>query len=827
MSLSSTRNLSISNPRLAFDLSVLSALVTVPVSTSSTVDAKKLYELSSIYQAALVAKDNVLTFLKGEVLTSGFEGSEDHGGASGGSGCSTADVVCAALKLWTALVSVTAESGTERALDGSASSGEREGDTPVREEDADMPEEVEELVATLFDCIGCEGVSVRGLEIDGSSSRSIVFESAALCAIETIKLRVVGRLLPVEKWHRLGWTFINPNENTRRKLLCALNSVIQTTAVHPRFLAYPCLLATDESLTPMAEQGLMFAVRRLRSTHDALCGVALEKDSDDLRALAEVNMPETLLPYVLHLLSYHPDFPTSSSIEDEADKKRLKGITKNLRMVIDTLLNSLQDDIGNLSFLLKQVNMISQHYRDAIDVENIGLNFVTILATKILCEKIKTVENVLAYPGDVRLPIELFQLREDSRNRDRNVLEGLGDVDQVIENVLKKGGRGQTGKGRAPVRAFLKNKSVSPKKRGSASPKNRRSASPADRRGHDDEDEGGARVAKKESKARKESKAKKAKPALPREAPQRVSSRLKVGGSSSVSYEETGESDAEADEWEAAAAEISLSQSKRNSRGGSQGRGRSPAKQTVGQTEKMEKEKEEATKGSGFDQYESGDNSSAEEEMEERNVQRSKKGKVGDDDDDVYAFSSSSSSSSSRPVTLKRNSMYSSSATSSSSSSSSSSSALVKVRGDDKDNEEKDEIVSKRGGLVRKSGALSKYTTNSRDSDSAGSPASSESPVPDSPASPLKSKRNSLQINAKRSRTAVKEEEEEEEESTQESKEEEEESEESVPKKRSKVPPTRALKPSADVGSVAVGRGVKRVRSSYCIFVQLYLLKVN
>ena len=102
-------------------------------------------------------------------------------------------------------------------------------------------------------------------------------------------------------------------------------------------------------------------------------------------------MPEGLLPYVLHLLSYHPDFPSSSAMEDEGDKRRCRNIAKvprtrldaprwvdpgsptpsslrspqNLRMVLSALTASLQDGTNNLSFLLKQVGMIDRHYDDA------------------------------------------------------------------------------------------------------------------------------------------------------------------------------------------------------------------------------------------------------------------------------------------------------------------------------------------------------------------------------------------------------------------------------------------------------------------------------
>ena len=180
----------------------------------------------------------------------------------------------------------------------------------------------------------------------------------------------------------------------------------------------------------------MFAVRRLRSTHDILTGRAFHEDSSELRSLAEVNMPESVLPYVLHLLSYHPDFPTSSKIENDSDKRKLKNIMRNLRMVIDTLMNSLKDVSSNLSYLLKQVNMISQNYQDKTDADNIGLHFVTILATKLLSEKIKVVENILAHPQDVFLPIELYEMKNNKlKLNGRNNDNGLGDVDLTIDKV--------------------------------------------------------------------------------------------------------------------------------------------------------------------------------------------------------------------------------------------------------------------------------------------------------------------------------------------------------------------------------------------------------
>lgn len=419
-----------------------------------------------------------------------------------------------------------------------------------------MSQNLSDLVKALFDCIEADGASVCGCEIDGSAERSLVFETAACCAIKLLRLMAIGDFLDVEKWHRLGWTFITNNQDTRKLLSDTLNSLIQTAAVHPRFLAYPCLLATDDTLVGKAGVALRFAVRRLRHTHDSLCGRAMIEDSNHLRALAEMNMPEALLPYVLHLLSYHPDFPTSSSVEDEASKRRLRGITKNVRMVTDNLLDSVVQGEDNLSYLLKQVNIISQNYVDATDPDNIGLNFVTIVASKILSERIRNVDDVKANAGDVKLPPDLFKLKKES-SRGGRVGDALIEADSAIDKVLhSKGGRGQVKKGRAPGHgpAGPSGRVGAPAGRPPGT-KNKVAATISE---DDDNDEGKVTTKRKVEKKMKPVKA--AKRLVAKEEPQRVSSRHSGGGRVSVDYNEKDESDDEIERWENAAAEISNSQ---------------------------------------------------------------------------------------------------------------------------------------------------------------------------------------------------------------------------------------------------------------------------
>ena len=165
---------------------------------------------------------------------------------------------------------------------------------------------------------------------------------------------------------------------------------------------------------------MTFAVKRSRSTHEFLCSRIITNDNPQLRRIAHSNMPENILPYLLHLLSYHPDFPTSTTIETEGDKKKLKSITRSLKMLLTILTDTLRNDANNISFLLKQLNLISQYHVDKWDNENIGLQFVNRVALSLINENIKTSDNVAEYPGEIHLPSELYLFR-DSKNKNDNV----------------------------------------------------------------------------------------------------------------------------------------------------------------------------------------------------------------------------------------------------------------------------------------------------------------------------------------------------------------------------------------------------------------------
>ena len=266
--MSSSKKLTLSNKRLPYDLSVLSALVHVPTSTSSTVDFKEIYFSSLIYQTVRLVKMHILDFIQNEILTRNFD---EDSPMEHFREYSVSDTVCAALRLWTTLVTVTAEAEENKIINKKSqnknvsendneSDNDRDNDYGKNDNEnkIEMSNDISNLINVLFDITNVDGAVVCGIEVDGTLSRNNIYESAALCLIETIKLRIVGIHLSVEKWHRLGWIFLNTNDKIKKNALLALNTVIQTTAVHPRFLSYSCLLATDDVLAPLAEQGKSF-----------------------------------------------------------------------------------------------------------------------------------------------------------------------------------------------------------------------------------------------------------------------------------------------------------------------------------------------------------------------------------------------------------------------------------------------------------------------------------------------------------------------------------------------------------------------------------------
>jgi hypothetical protein len=328
-----------------------------------------------------------------------------------------------------------------------------------KEDDADfVPGFVTDLVGKLFDGVRSKGRKIGNLIFNSAECSTAVRSVCGVCLISLIHIPAIGLYMEPEGWQVLAWSFLDADTSVRRNLLSSLSVVIQTETVPTRFLAIPALLANDPALSEPAKQCLSFALRRLRSTHSVLTHQALTEDNDELITLAEHYMPESVLPYLIYLLSYHPDFPSDANLETEDDKSKAKLILGCIQMLVSSLFGSVSSDSTSnndtLSYLLKQVNTISRYFKDRLDPDNVGLHFAARLTIKYLNENIRTSDNVQIYPREILLPRELFarmrgephglDTRENPEyDKDRAIMKSLENSEKVIENFLhaQKGGK--------------------------------------------------------------------------------------------------------------------------------------------------------------------------------------------------------------------------------------------------------------------------------------------------------------------------------------------------------------------------------------------------
>lgn len=326
--------------------------------------------------------------------------------------------------------------------------------------------------------------TVRFKNNNNISSYFNLEEVISLLLFDLLRLSYINKRLTIPQWHRLGWTLLNEDPAIRQSIYQKYCHVIQTCNIPPQYLSYLCLLANDDSLKVSAESIFNIVMKHLRVRYDELCSHALSTNNQELRQLAEEYVPEIILPYVIHLLSYHPDFPSSALIESNEDKRKVFYVIKCMKLVLRVLLQSIDTmQHENISYLLKQVISIESSYYDKFDEENIGIQFISRITIKLLKECIQTIDNIQIYPGEIYLPQGLFALKEkrsqglqgDAMNPlispistipsrkdesgmmglDMNDFTTLNDIetsDRAIENVLSKVGKGI---GKIPLKSAI------------------------------------------------------------------------------------------------------------------------------------------------------------------------------------------------------------------------------------------------------------------------------------------------------------------------------------------------------------------------------------
>ena len=364
---------------------------------------------------------------------------------------------------------------------------------------ASSHETLKGAVAILFEVLYEEGCKVGDMSLlrneDEDESEEInalvreqcnlLTETATLSLVHMLRIKHFERILTVEQWKQLAWRFLDSSSHMTPAFYATLIETFATTIqvyqMHPQFLAYQCLLVSNKAsnspaLTQRIQTTFTMSLRRLRTHYDNICSRAMtvssakrgperdpvrEQTLAALKRQSEEAMPESVLPYVLYLLSYHPDFPTSASLENEGDQEKFNKMYSCLQMALSGLFESLASESDNISYLLKQVSTLVQKYTDRYDPENIGLGFIAKLMIKLLKSHIQTTDQVQSYPGEIVMPTKLFSrivgtgdgelahsepvTSQDSLSQER--------IEKLFEDAVKHTRRGRkAGQGRGVMR---------------------------------------------------------------------------------------------------------------------------------------------------------------------------------------------------------------------------------------------------------------------------------------------------------------------------------------------------------------------------------------
>jgi hypothetical protein len=109
-------------------------------------------------------------------------------------------------------------------------------------------------------------------------------EAAGICFLQLLTLKRVNKSLLPAEWLNVSILFLDSNVECRYNILARLCTLMQTHCLHPRFLALPCLAllpvpsdapvvasSYQTKMTSMIQNALLFALKRLRVTHESLC----------------------------------------------------------------------------------------------------------------------------------------------------------------------------------------------------------------------------------------------------------------------------------------------------------------------------------------------------------------------------------------------------------------------------------------------------------------------------------------------------------------------------------------------------------------------------
>jgi len=298
-----------------------------------------------------------------------------------------------------------------------------------------------EVLDLLYEILEADGQTPNGAELSREDKARLRLVSAGGVLKMMRNQYVQHRLLDTPRWRALGWVMLDPEETVAGAFTRKLAKAVRGSKVHLKFLALLSLAALEEDADARKEarQAVTRAVQNLRRGYeDYMAGQEEEPSEEAKRKVTTSMMPEYLLPYLLHLLTHFPDFPTSLH-----DAGRWRPLHRCLAFLLEPLMVTLGPEADNLSFLLLMTDTILTGYKDAStegeeggedeEVATMRLHQVTMACREYLRSKIKTQENLQAYPGKIYLPLQLYSPRKGGPLIKQRAKQG------------KQGGRGAPG----------------------------------------------------------------------------------------------------------------------------------------------------------------------------------------------------------------------------------------------------------------------------------------------------------------------------------------------------------------------------------------------
>lgn len=157
---------------------------------------------------------------------------------------------------------------------------------------------------------------------------------------------------------------------------------------------------------------LKIAVERMRRMFDAASSREAEAiNSPGTPSMSALMVPEYALPYVIHLLAHHPEFPVKL-VERTPTVVVLQSALWTdqlayLGFFLDGLVSTNAAAADNIAFLLQMLTKLSQCH-DATSPDDINIYPLIDSAVALLKKKIKNQSNLKPFPGKIFLPKHLY-----------------------------------------------------------------------------------------------------------------------------------------------------------------------------------------------------------------------------------------------------------------------------------------------------------------------------------------------------------------------------------------------------------------------------------